>query len=51
MTEEDLDRVHELMELLFDKVHALVDAELNGEDPEVEDLVRLQMTERFRFWK
>jgi hypothetical protein len=51
MSEEDLDRVHELVELLFDKVHDLVDDELSGEDPEVEDLVRLQMTEQFRFWK
>lgn len=51
MTEEDIDRVHQLKEELWNKIHDLVDENLKGEKPEVEDLVRLQMTETFRFWK
>lgn len=45
------DRAHELFNLLWDKVHDLVDAELDGEDHEVQELVREKMTEQFRFWK
>lgn len=51
MTEDDYDRVHELQEILLDKIHDLVDEELKNESEEVEGEVRLQLTETFRFWK
>jgi hypothetical protein len=51
MTEDQLDEVYEKMDLIHDTVHALVDKILTNSDPEVEDLVRLKLTEEFRFWK
>lgn len=51
MTEEDLDRVHELKNELWTKVHDLVDEHLKDEKPEVAEEVREQMTEQFRFWE
>ena len=51
MSSEELDRVYELIDTLYDKVHDLVDAELVNETTEVSDQVRLMMTEQFRFWK
>jgi hypothetical protein len=49
--ENELDRVYDLVDELYDKVHDLVDAILTNENPEVENLVRIKMTEEFRFWK
>jgi len=51
MNEDELDRVYDLIDQLYLQVHALVDATLANENPEVEDLVRTKMTEEFRFWK
>ena len=51
MTEDQLDEVYEKMDLIYDTVHALVDKILTNSDPEVENLVRLKLTEEFRFWK
>ncbi len=51
MTEEQLDRVFDLKEHIWLVVHDLVDKMCEGEDPEVEALVRTQLTEQFRFWK
>lgn len=51
MDEDDHERAHELKEALWKEVHDLVDAKLAGEKPEVEELIRLQLTETFRFWK
>ena len=47
----DADRVHELKEILWSKVHDLVDEELKNESEDVEGEVRLQLTETFRFWR
>ena len=51
MNENELDRVYDLIDQLYLQVHALVDATLANENPEVENLVRTKMTEEFRFWK
>ncbi len=51
MNELDYDEVHRLKELLYDKVHDLVDQELANSKPEIAEEVRQQMTEQFRFWK
>ena len=51
LTEKQSARVHELKELLWTRVHDLLDEFLVDEDPEVSDLVRTQMTEQSRFWK
>ena len=51
MTEEQLDRVFDLKENIWEAVHDIVDKMCEGEDLEVEELVRLQLTEQFRFWK
>lgn len=51
MNEEQADRVHELKEFIYYAVHDLVDEVLKNEDPLVEEYVRLQLTEQFRFWK
>jgi len=51
MNENELGRVYDLIDELYDQVHDLVDATLINENPEVENLVRIKMTEEFRFWK
>jgi hypothetical protein len=51
MNKDELDRVYDLIDQLYLQVHALVDATLAKENPEVEDLVRTKMNEEFRFWK
>ena len=51
MTEDDLDRVHDLKTKLWTEVHVLVDAALASETPAVADLVRVQLHEQFRFWR
>lgn len=51
MTEDDYDRAYNLKEILWEKIHDLVDEELENESEEVEGEVRLQLTETFRFWK
>lgn len=51
MTEDQLDEVYEKIDLIHNAVHTLVDRILKDSDPEVEDLVRLTLTEEFRFWK
>lgn len=51
MTEDDYDRVHELQEILLDKIHDLIDDELQFESEEVEVEVRERLAETFRFWK
>ncbi len=50
-TEEQSERVFDLKENIWEAVHDLVDKMCEGEDTEVEWLVRLQLTEEFRFWK
>ena len=51
INEDDFDRVHELKERLWLKVHELVDEELQGVPDLIGDRVREQLTEDFRFWK
>jgi len=49
--ESDGERAHRIKEELWGEVHDLVDKKLAGESPAIEDAVREQMTEQFRFWK
>lgn len=51
MTEYDDERTHELKELLWEKIHDLIDDELQFESEEVEAAVRERLAESFRFWK
>ncbi len=51
MNDEDDERVYELAEALWTKVHDLVDEVLANEKLEVAEEVRDRMTETFRFWK
>jgi hypothetical protein len=51
MTADQLDQVHSLCEKLWVQVHDLVDTELADVDQDVAELVRIKMTEQFRFWK
>ena len=51
MTEDNYDRVHDLVEILWDKLRNLVDEELKNESPEVEDVVRDCLTDTINFWK
>lgn len=48
---ETEERAFEVREDLYEKVHDLVDRVLAVETPEVQELVRTQLTESFRFWK
>jgi hypothetical protein len=51
VTEDQLDQVHSLCEKLWKQVHDLVDQELTDVDQDVAELVRIKMTEQFRFWR
>lgn len=51
MTEDEDDRVHELQEILSEKIHDFLDDELQFESEEVEFVVRERLAETFRFWK
>jgi DNA-binding GntR family transcriptional regulator len=53
MTEDELDQVHELREQIEAAVTKLVGKMLaDAKVPEkIEDLVRTQLTENYRFWK
>lgn len=50
VTEEQLDEVYERRARIERAVRGVVSAELQGVDPTVADLVRLQLHEQFRFW-
>ena len=47
----DYDRVYELREKISVETSALVARLLDGEDPEVAQEVRQQLTEQYRFWE
>lgn len=51
MSKQQDDRIHEVKEKLWDKIHDLVDEELKLESEVVEYEVRQRLTEQFRFWK
>lgn len=51
MTSDQMEQVHDICEQLWTQIHNTVDHALTGVDPEVQDLVRLRMTEQFRFWQ
>lgn len=51
LTEEEGERARELLNELYGKIHALVDTCLANEPENVEEAVRQQLTEEFRFWK
>jgi hypothetical protein len=51
MSDEELDLVHDAREAIWEAVHDLVN-KMTAELPsEVDDLVRMQLTETFRFWR
>ncbi len=51
MTEYEADTIFRLKEELHDLVHDLVTHHLDGENPDIEQEVRAQMTCDFRFWR
>jgi len=51
MTEKQLDLVHERKEAIASAVHKLVDEMTAGLSAEVDELVRQELTEQFRFWR
>lgn len=51
MSEEDMDRVYELRRTIEKDIRNVLSRVLRGAKPEVEDLVRTQLGEQFRFWK
>ena len=51
MTEDELDQVHEIREKISERVHMLVDEMTRGLPADIDDLVRLQLNEDFRFWR
>jgi hypothetical protein len=51
VTEEQLDEVHRLKEEISRAVTALVNKMTKGIDPEIDELVRTQLTEQYRFWR
>lgn len=50
MTEDEADKIFDLKEQLWDLVHDVVSHHLEGEDINIDQEVRQQMTEDFRFW-
>jgi hypothetical protein len=51
MTEKELDLVHLRKEKIWSAVHKLVDKLTKDLPANVDELVRLQLTEQFRFWR
>ena len=51
MSEQEYEQAHDIVQELWVKLHDLVDAELSTVPDNVADLVRLHLTEQFRFWK
>lgn len=51
MTEDKLNEVHKLKELISKQVHELVDRMCTYCDEDVEQLIRTQLNDEFRFWK
>jgi hypothetical protein len=50
MNTVDWDKVHELKEQLDTKIHKLINRVLAGHPEPVTEMVRLQLSEQFRFW-
>ena len=53
MDEDSLDKIFDLKEVLWKKIHKLVSKEIAkaGLTDDEDELLRLQLTESFRFWK
>lgn len=51
MTEEQFDQVYELQQRIWSAVHDLVDKMTEGLPEEVDEEVRMRLTETFRFWR
>lgn len=51
MTEAELDHVHELREKIEAAVTDLVDKMTAHEPPHIDGLIRVQLTENYRFWR
>lgn len=51
MSESDFDKVEEIKNKIWKEVHDLVDANLVNTSPEIEEMIREQLTEQFRFWR
>jgi hypothetical protein len=51
LTLKQSDEVYELKKQIWSAVHDLVDAMTADIDPEIDDEIRQQLTEEFRFWR
>jgi hypothetical protein len=51
LTEEEGDTAHEVKEAIWEAVHALVNKMTDGLPAHVDDVIRMQLTESFRFWR
>lgn len=51
MTQEQLEQVHDFQQRIWSAVHELVDAMTQGLPEEVDEEVRMRLTETFRFWR
>jgi hypothetical protein len=51
LTPKQSDEAYELKEQIWSAVHDLVDTMTTDIDPEIDDEIRQQLTEEFRFWR
>jgi predicted transcriptional regulator len=51
MTKDELDEVHEMKGKICKAVHELVDRMTENLPDRIDDLVRQQLVEEFRFWR
>ena len=51
LTEEEAEKAHELKEAIWESVHSLVNEMTDGLPKHIDDRVRMQLTESFRFWR
>jgi hypothetical protein len=51
LTEEEGDVAHEVKEAIWESVHELVNKMTDGLPAHVDDVIRMQLTESFRFWR
>lgn len=51
LTEEEAEQAHAVKEAIWDAVEALVDEMTDGLPKHVDVIIRMQLTESFRFWR
>ncbi|GEM_PF-4684020 len=51
LTEEEGDIAHEVKEAIWEAVHELVNKMTDGLPEHVDNVIRMQLTESFRFWR